>query len=218
MAYASQNLSCIVKALHNLAMRVDSVEKQTKPLELERPMPISNVTDGMYEALKNEMSILKSDMQKHNSTVGTFKDDIAKERGLLENVIMTKVEKIIKDRMDAFITESMDRIVERATNAIIPKVSGMVAEVRNQVNEQVQNLAASIPPPPPPVTSSQEPQPTTTTVKELKEIKNLQDLEKIDISEVAQDIIDLAMETSSIASTSDIEITTGKKKLMKRRV
>lgn len=189
MAHFYNNIaSNIQKQITILSTKIDAIESKTLLMTANiNTVPTNNKSDEKVDMIKSEVLIIKTDLQKHMSSI---KDEIAKERSILESAIMIKVENLLKTHK-----ERTNATIEALNANIMKQVNDIVQQIK--VEQQVPIV--SVAPLPLPL-----PMPMPIPI----ETKNL---ETIDINDVTKE--SFATDTD----TQDIEISINKKKTILRR-
>ena len=193
MAHFYNNIaSNIQKQITILSTKIDAIESKTLLMTANiNTVPTNNKSDEKVDMIKSEVLIIKTDLQKHMSSI---KDEIAKERSILESAIMIKVENLLKTHK-----ERTNATIEALNANIMKQVNDIVQQIK--VEQQVPIV--SVAPMPLPL-----PLPLPLPMPIPIETKNL---ETIDINDVTKE--SFATDTD----TQDIEISINKKKTILRR-
>jgi len=158
--------------------------------------PTNNKADEKVDMIKSEVLIIKTDLQKHMSSI---KDEIAKERSILESAIMIKVDNLLKTHK-----ERTNAIIEALNANIMKQVNDIVQQIKVEQQVVPVSVPVSVPLPLP------LPLPVANANANANPIET-KNLETIDINDVTKD----AFATDTDAQ--DIEININKKKTILRR-
>lgn len=115
MAHFYNNIaSNIQKQITQLSLKVDAIDNKLSALNSIREPTSTNKSDEKVDMIKSEVLIIKTDLQKHMTSI---KDEIAKERSILESAIMLKVDNLLKNR-----TNGISETIMKQVNDLVQQI------------------------------------------------------------------------------------------------
>ena len=139
MAHFYNNIaSSIQRQITQLSTKLDAIEIKTSNIATKEPTS-NTKSDEKVDMIKSEVLIIKTDLQKHMTSI---KDEIAKERSILESAIMIKVENLLKNHK-----ERVNSTIEALNTNIMKQVSDAIQQSKPE--QQVPVSAVPVPVPVP---------------------------------------------------------------------